>query len=184
MSDGYLRICNQVCNIVPKSSLVGMLLAHEENFRVIDSSQIGLLQHDGFSWLVSGDHFIEIRERSAQSVLAEQSIHSWLLEMPMAERRQFVDELFDLMYASGATSLSDIRKDRFRTVAASLPMMKDMSKESLSRIFQFLILFRQITHRLNIESVMDHGKTALDKTVRGKGQRPAGVDNIEPNTEQ
>ena len=41
--------------IVPKSSVVGMLLEHEEDYTVVDSSQQGLMQHDGFSWEVRGD---------------------------------------------------------------------------------------------------------------------------------
>ncbi|MBR3640420.1 MAG: DUF2974 domain-containing protein, partial [Oscillibacter sp.] len=48
----HARVAPKIRTIVPQSSLVGMLLEHEEDYAVVESSQKGLWQHDGFSWEV------------------------------------------------------------------------------------------------------------------------------------
>lgn len=164
-SEGYKNIAHAIRTIVPKSSVVGMLLAHEENHRIVDSLQIGLLQHDGFSWEISGDHFVVIAELTSGSVKVDRAIRTWLQQMSMEERKQVVDCLFDVLYASGATKLSEIRKDRLRTMIASISHMKEVPKESRERIIEFLILLTQSTHRLNIESKLAKGKKMLSETI-------------------
>ncbi len=155
LSEGYQRIAYAVHHIVPKSSVVGMLLAHDENYKIVDSSQVGLLQHDGFSWAVSGNHFIELEELTIQSVKADRAISKWLQGLSLEERRQFVDCLFDILYASGATTLSEVRRDKLKALTASLPHVREIPKESREQIIEFLILLRQIIRRLSIESKLD-----------------------------
>ena len=57
----YLRVEDRVTFIIPKSSVVGMLLEHDEDYTVVDSNQQGLLQHDGFSWVVRGPAFVRLQ---------------------------------------------------------------------------------------------------------------------------
>ena len=158
ISDGYQRIAFAVHHIVPKSSVVGMLLAHDEHYKIVDSSQVGLLQHDGFSWVVSGNHFIELEELTIQSVKADRAISKWLQGLSLEARRQFVDCLFDVLYASGVTTLSEVRRDKLKALTASLPHVKEIPKDSRERIIEFLVLLRQIIRRLSIESKLDRIK--------------------------
>ena len=158
ISDGYQRIAFAVHHIVPKSSVVGMLLAHDEHYKIVDSSQVGLLQHDGFSWVVSGNHFNELEELTIQSVKADRAISKWLQGLSLEERRQFVDCLFDVLYASGVTTLSEVRRDKLKALTASLPHVKEIPKDSRERIIEFLVLLRQIIRRLSIESKLDRIK--------------------------
>ena len=158
ISDGYQRIAFAVHHIVPKSSVVGMLLAHDEHYKIVDSSQVGLLQHDGFSWVVSGNHFIELEELTIQSVKADRAISKWLQGLSLEERRQFVDCLFDVLYASGVTTLSEVRRDKLKALTASLPRVKEIPKDNRERIIEFLVLLRQIIRRLSIESKLDRIK--------------------------
>ena len=44
----YRRIAEKIRTYIPQSSVVGMLLQHEEDYYVVRSSQIGLMQHDLF----------------------------------------------------------------------------------------------------------------------------------------
>ena len=158
-SEGYKRIAPRIRHIVPKSSVVGMLLAHDEHYQIVDSSQMGLLQHDGFSWAVSGKRFIEISALTEQSIKADRAISQWLHELSLDERRQFVDCIFDVLYASGANTLSEIRRDGLRALAVSLPRVKEISKENRDRIIEFLLLLQQIVLRLDIESKLEKMKS-------------------------
>ena len=92
-SEAYQALSPKIRSIVPKSSVVGMLLAHPENYQIVDSSQIGLLQHDGLSWQIMGDHFIILSELTHESIRTERTIRSWLQKIPQEEREEFVDSL-------------------------------------------------------------------------------------------
>ncbi len=59
----HVRLEERIHTIVPRSSVVGMLLEHEEDYTVVDSSQQGLMQHDGFSWAVKGPRFCPTPQR-------------------------------------------------------------------------------------------------------------------------
>lgn len=53
----HKRVAGRIVTIIPESSVVGILLEHEERCEVVRSTQIGLMQHDGFSWQVRGERF-------------------------------------------------------------------------------------------------------------------------------
>ena len=53
----HKRVADKITTILPESSVVGMLLEHEERYEVVRSTQSGLWQHDGFSWQVRGEKF-------------------------------------------------------------------------------------------------------------------------------
>ena len=95
----HRRIAERIYSIVPKSSVVGMLLEHEEDYTVVDSDQLGFLQHDGFSWQVMGDHFVTLHQVSRQAHLSDQELRKWVHEMPVEQRAKFVDALFSVLGA-------------------------------------------------------------------------------------
>lgn len=98
----HRRVAQRIVSIVPKSSVVGMLLEHEEDYQVVDSTQQGLMQHDGFSWQVLGDHFVRLRSVTRQGHLNDLALKEWVHHMPLSQREKFVDGLFDVLSASGA----------------------------------------------------------------------------------
>lgn len=166
-SEAFHRIEHKIHFIVPKSSVVGMLLAHAENYQIVDSSQIGLLQHDGLSWQVMADHFVTLPELTQESIRTEQKIRTWLQKIPLNERKEFVDALFDVLHSTGANTVSEIKRDRAKTAAASIPAMKELPKETRDRILEFLMLLNMISRRLNDESKnVQMGKYVFQKFTR------------------
>jgi hypothetical protein len=166
-SDAFHRIEHKIHFIVPKSSVVGLLLAHAENYQIVDSSQIGLLQHDGLSWQVMADHFVTLSELTKESIRTEQKIRTWLQKIPLEERRKFVDSLFDVLQSTGAHTVSEIKKDRAKTAAASIPAMKELPKDTRERILEFLMLLNTISRKFNDESkAMQENKRPLQRFTR------------------
>ena len=58
-SNRYQEMKESIETWVPESSIVGMLLEHEEDYHVVQSKQIGFMQHDVTSWEVLGADFIK-----------------------------------------------------------------------------------------------------------------------------
>ena len=94
---GYLRIVPKIKTFVPQSSIFGMLLEHEEPYTVIRSKQIGVMQHDPYSWEVLGGDFIRMEELTADSQFLDRTFKTWLAGMTPAERSEFFDIVFDLL---------------------------------------------------------------------------------------
>lgn len=49
-NEGYQNILNKISTIIPKSSIVGMLLEHKGEYKVVGSSEPGIMQHNPFTW--------------------------------------------------------------------------------------------------------------------------------------
>lgn len=139
----HKRMAERITSIVPKSSVVGMMLEHEEDYVVVDSDQQGLMQHDGFSWAVLGDHFVRLRSVTRQGHLNDLTLKEWVHHMSLEQREKFVDGLFSVLSASGAVTLTDLQSDRFKAAGAMVKAMKDMEKDTRDALFYAIgLLFR------------------------------------------
>ena len=126
----YRSIADRTTFIIPKSSVVGMLLEHEEDYVVVDSHQQGLMQHDGFSWVVLGPGFVRLPEVSASSRINDKALKAWVRDMTLEQRERFVDGLFNVLESSGAVTLTDLKEDKLKAAGAMVQAMKDMDKET------------------------------------------------------
>ena len=150
----HARLEGRVHSIVPKSSVVGMLLEHEESYTVVDSDQTGLWQHDGFSWQVLGTGFVTLREVSRQGRRNDLALKEWVRRLPVDQREKFVDGLFEVLTASGATTLTDLKEDGFRAAGAMVRAMKDMEKDTRDALFNAIAtLFRS-----NIQAAVEEAR--------------------------
>ena len=165
--EGHRRVADRITSIVPKSSVVGMLLEHEEDYAVVDSDQKGLLQHDGFSWQVLGDRFVHLREVTRQSQLGDAALRRWLQALPMEQRGRFVDALFDVITASGAETLNDLKEDKLKTVGAMVKAMADLDKESREGLFDLVTLL----FRSGAEVLLKELQTEGEKKTREWGRK-------------
>ena len=155
---GYKQISGRIRSIVPESSIVGLLLTQDKNYEIVGSSQIGLMQHDGFSWEVSGPQFVQKEGLSAQSLQMEKKIEDWLGKIPAEEKKKVVDTLFDLLAASGATTLSDVKKGKLKFAIAALPQMMDLPKVIRNHILEFFVLLEQTSLFLSVESRLNRNR--------------------------
>lgn len=105
---GYLAMVPRIHTFIPESSIIGMLLEHEEPYRVIKSSQISLLQHEPYSWEVMGGDFLYADRMSTETQFMGSTIKTWLQEMTREERSTFVDAVYQLLSGSGASTVDQL----------------------------------------------------------------------------
>ena len=94
---GYRSILPKVRTFLPQSSVVGMLLEHEEPYTVVKSRQLSLLQHDLYSWEVLGGDFVRLEEVDENSRFLDATFKTWLAQTSREERNDFVDAVFELL---------------------------------------------------------------------------------------
>lgn len=134
----YQSVQSKIRTIIPQSSVVGMLLEHEERYEVVKSGQVGLLQHDPFSWEVLGGSFIYLNDITEESRRIDQTVRGWLSEMDMSQRESFVDAVYEALSSLGANTLTDISTDKLKLLRA-WGKLDDNSKNIVSKTFKLLM---------------------------------------------
>ena len=135
-SDEYKSAKGKIRTIIPESSVVGMLLEHEESYEVIKSSETGLMQHDPTSWEVMGGSFIHLDTVSEDSKFIDKTIKEWLSEMSSEDRESFVDNLFDALSSTSAKTLTDLNTDRKKIFKA----WSGLDTETRNTVFKYVKL--------------------------------------------
>ena len=75
---GYQTVCGRVQTFVPQSSVIGMLLGHEEQYTVVHSTRMGIFQHDLYSWDIADGHFVCLESVNQHSRFIDTTLKAWL----------------------------------------------------------------------------------------------------------
>ena len=105
---GYLTMVPRIKTFVPQSSVIGMLLEHEEPYTVIRSKTVSLLQHDPYSWEIMGRDLVRMDEITQDSRFLDATITTWFADMTNEERNRLVDVMFTLLGTGGVENALDI----------------------------------------------------------------------------
>ena len=114
----YLSIKPKIHTIIPQSSVVGMLLEHEEDYEVVKSSANGIMQHHGHTWEVMGGSFIHLDTVTESSKLIDTKLKEWLAAMSPEDREAFVDKVYETVSSTGAKTLSELSSEKVKLVKA------------------------------------------------------------------
>ena len=136
---GYLAMVPRIKTYIPQSSVIGMLLEHEEPYTVIKSKSVSLLQHDPYSWELMGKELEPMREVTESSQFLDSTIKTWFSEMTNQERNQLVDVMFTLLGTDGVDNALDIFHPKnalkyIKTLVSDENMRKILSSEFQSLI--------------------------------------------------
>ena len=137
-SNDYAEMRGRIRTIVPQSSVVGMLLEHEENYEVINSSQTGLLQHDGFTWEVVGGSFIHLDSITDESRLIDETLKGLLAEMSPEQRQEAIDSIYESLTSSNVKTLTDINSDK-RSLVRAWGAMSDETRALVKKCINLFV---------------------------------------------
>lgn len=140
--DTYNSMLPKICSIIPESSIVGMLLEHEEEHIIVASNKSGIYQHDATNWKVEGKSFIEVDNISMNSKIYSKSIKSWLNKLDLEKREQFINTLFSVFEENDIHSLNDFKTlspEQFFSILNLLSETNKDNDEILSSTMSLLI---------------------------------------------
>ena len=136
----HRAVSEKITTILPESSVVGMLLAHEERYQVVRSTQIGLMQHDGFSWQVRGTSFEHLHALAEGGKIMDQTLRSFLQELTEQQRIEFVDTLFAILTCTDASTLTDLKDGGLKTASAMVKALQTLDKPTRKALSETLKL--------------------------------------------
>ena len=140
-STGYKEITEKIHTFVPRSSIIGMLLDRREKHLIVESSQIGIYQHDPYSWRVLGVHFVLVNELSTSANLFDKSLKSWLYSIPADERSLFIDSVFSWLSTADVTRPFELKHPKallsvFSSVKEADPTLRKNMMTTLKAFFE------------------------------------------------
>ena len=140
-ADGYKAICGKISTLVPQSSIVGMLLGHEESYTIVHSEQVGILQHDLFSWEVRRDSFSHLETVDNSSRFINYTLKKWIADMDYEQRETFTDAIYTILTETHASTLRELSDNWFesaKTIAKSLGNLDEPTRRALTQAISLL----------------------------------------------
>jgi len=141
-SNEYKNIVEKIYTYIPQSSVIGRLLNNEGSNIIVKSTQVGLLQHDVYSWKVLGNKFVHSEELTDGSEISTRMIKEWLEKVGPDKREQFIDILFQILNTTNAETFPKLTSKWFSNARIILKSYKDMDETSKKVISETLhVLF-------------------------------------------
>lgn len=140
-SQNYKAMLHKIKTIVPESSIIGMLLEHEEEYVVVKSRKSGILQHDIMHWEVLGSKLVYLEDVSKNSKQLNHAINELLSHMEVHQRQQFTEGLFLALESTGAKTVSDLTAEKIKNINVilkTLGTMDEKTKEMVTKTVKFI----------------------------------------------
>lgn len=166
----YEEIQDRIYKTVPRSSLVGMLLYTEENYKVVESKTIGLAQHNPYTWLIRRDSFKIVEEIRAGRKFMDQALNEWILSLDQKQMHTFVDTFYRVVQASETDNLIDFTANWLKSIHKIGVALKEVDRETAEVILQIMRALFDIVSAHAKEGVKSRRELQKEKFEEGISQ--------------
>ncbi len=176
--EGYQNILQRIHTFVPKSSVVGLLLEHGEDYITVNSNGLSFMQHNPLLWEVRGKHFVYEKGLTKGSKNLNQTVRLWLNQLSMEERAEFVDALFDIVEASGAMTVNDLSQNKLSLANEMIKSYKNLDPVAKSHLKNVLKTFIEKSQKVWISSFEKDVASLLARTPNIGKKVPPPFKNL------
>lgn len=142
-SPEFMRIAEKVESCYPQFSIVGMLFQHIGKQLFVESDEIGVMQHDPFSWHIMGNDFVFLENNDYGSKFFHNTFNEWISKLEPARREIFVDTVFKIIESTDAKTNTELELNFARNSVKVLkainkldPEMRKICKETVIEFFK------------------------------------------------
>ena len=153
--NSFARNEKKVSNYIPQESMVGLLLDPFGQRTVISSMSRLMNQHNAFNWEVDRTCFLETK-LSTVARMTEQTLKTWLTDIPVQERETFLEAFFEIL---GASEGAAIRFDPQENIKEAKSVLLKYSKLDLKT--------KTLLGRV-AASLTDQTRKTLAKSIKAK----------------
>lgn len=140
--DDFKKIQPRIRRFIPEFSIFGMLMYHNAAPIIIRSSNVGFYQHNAFTWQLEGTRFLRSSSLAPAAMRFSESMKTWLEQMSLSERQIFINDMFSVLDASGAATISELQSQGLRSMPAMLKQLNSLhpeTKEKTDLLLKLLI---------------------------------------------
>lgn len=127
---GYQRVKDRIITFVPQSSIVGMMLEHEEDYMIVHSTQTGMAQHDPYSWEVLRCDFVTDGRLTDGSRFIDKTLKGWVAEVDAEKRKLFIDTLYEIISSTDAKTVRELSASWGENALTFARAYKNMDEET------------------------------------------------------
>ena len=146
-SEAYQELIPKIKTIIPESSIVGLILEHEEKFEVVKSTNIGVGQHDAMSWEVLVTEFVYTDRVAEQSLLIDETMRDWIAELDMHEREEIVNAIFEILEDLNIRTVDDLARIKFKDIQEAMKLKKSLPEETQKLLAEAVKLLWKTTNQ-------------------------------------
>lgn len=176
--EGYQRILQRIHTFVPKSSIVGMLLEHGEDYITVNSNGLSFMQHNPLLWEVRGKHFVYEKGLTKGSKNLNKTVRLWLNQLSMEERAEFVDALFDIVQATGAMTVNELSQKKLSLANDMIKSYKNLDPVAKSHLKNVLKKFIEKSQKVWISSFEKDVASLIARTPNIGKKVPSPFKNL------
>ena len=112
-----------------------------EDYIVIDSSHIGLLQHDPYSWKVENASFVVRSEVKKSQQFMNGALNEWLLKLDDTQLELFVETLFLVLEGCEAKNLIEMAYDWRKSISGMIQASMNVEESTRIEIIEMIHMF-------------------------------------------
>ncbi len=124
--DDYQAISQKTIKIMPEGSIIGIIMESIKAPIVIKSANVGIMQHETYSWLVLNNQFIRAKDLSGNVKYIDKTVNGLLYSLSSSQRETFFNTLFKIIYASKAKHPHELVPSLIKEKDAILEVIKDI----------------------------------------------------------
>ena len=158
----YDSIKDKIVSVIPRSSVVGMLLSGAEDSLVVEAKTFGVSQHNPYNWVIEEKTMVETELSDKHKVLLK-SVNQWLLSLDENTLERLVALCEEALEDTGADSTLDFYKEKlkyFSTVVKNSKEFDDNTKKFVQKIIKSFmeIAYENVKYELGINKSKKAGK--------------------------
>ncbi len=158
----YGKIADRVVKILPNSSLVGMIFESGMYFQVVKSKAFGLLQHDLYTWLVTGNHLVRADHLYERRQQMDNNLNEWILSLNEKQLRTFVDTLYQVITASEADNLIDFTAEWKKSMNGIIAALKEVDEATVEALKEIVRSLFEITKENRRKQMTAKAEAAME----------------------
>ena len=128
----------RIVRIIPEGSVIGLLLGHVAEPVIIKSTGFGVFQHDALTWEVMGNRFVREEKLAASSLVFQDSMTEWLSGIDNEGRISFINDVFDVLEAPGAETLTELQNGGLKSVFLMMKKRDTLPEDTRDKIDRLL----------------------------------------------
>ena len=114
---------------------------------MVESTQLGIYQHDTYSWQVLGRYFVCLDNVNESSIFMDATLKEWIYSMNSEQRREFVDAMYAIVQQTEAKTLLELSVNGLKSAKLILKSMKNMDPSTKKMIQRTISALMKIAGR-------------------------------------
>ncbi len=127
---GYLNIKDRIRGFIPEGCVIGKLMNPPYEKSVVHANGNGVYQHDLFNWELTAFETVKEPETNLFSDSLSKKFNEWVEGIPINERENVVNELFDMFKKNGINHIVDLMHIDLKKIVGIIMSATSLSSQN------------------------------------------------------